>query len=256
MRLRLLALGIFMMCLTSCFDVFETFNIKEDGSGTYEIKMDMSRSVAMLSMMQQGNTDKPNAKLDSIIYSRSFIDTSSAYTAEEKAVLRNSYSKVHMNEEAGEMYVQLFYPFSNGKEFAVIQRSMTEKDGNKNMMDALSGAMRKQMAPPPGAMEGDQKAEFPTQDFNYSLTGSSLVRKIKPGSKPEQPKAEDEQIPAEVKEMMKMSYTTTVNLPRPVKSFKGNNGTLSADKKQLRFSKSIDLDSKVTPADFDFSIDY
>lgn len=256
MKLRLLALGSFMMCLTSCFDVFETFNIKEDSSGTYEIKMDMSRSIALLSMMQQGDAGKQKAKLDSTIYSSSFIDTSSTFTAEEKAVLRNSYSKVHMNEEAGEMYVQLFYPFANGKEFEIIQRAMSKEDGNKNMMNALSGAMKKQMAPPPGAMEGDQKTEFPTQDFNYSLTGSSLVRKVKPGSKTEQPKADDEQIPAEVKEMMKMSYTTTVNLPRAVKNFKGNNGTLSADKKQLRFSKSIDLDSKLTPADFDFSIDY
>jgi hypothetical protein len=253
MKFRLLALGAFLLCLTSCFDVVETFNINEDGSGVYEAKMDMTRSLSMLSMMKQGANEggKKKEKIDSIIYTKDLVDTSTTLTAEEKAVLRKSYSKIHVDEEEGEMYVHMYYPFANGRELEIIQQSMS-KGTNKSVMGALGGVLGKQ---PSAAAVEDKKSQMPTSDFNYSLTANSLVRKVKPSSKPDEPKSDEDQMPPQLKEMMKMNFTTTVNLPRPVKNFTGN-GKLSADKKQVKFSKAVDMDTKLTPADFDFSIDF
>jgi hypothetical protein len=255
MKIRLLALGTFLLCLTSCFDVVETFNINEDGSGVYEAKMDMTRSLSLLSMMKQGASEggKKKERIDSIIYTKDFVDTSTTLTAEEKAVLRKSYSKIHVDEEEGEMYVQMYYPFANGRELEIIQRSMEKGNTSKNVMGALGGVMGKQ--PPAVSGNDEKKSQLPTSDFSYSLTTNSLVRKVKPSSKPDEPKSADEPMPPQLKEMMKMNFTTTVNLPRPVKNFTGN-GKLSEDKKQVKFSKAVDMDTKLTPADFDFSIDF
>jgi hypothetical protein len=255
MKLRLLALGIFLVCLTSCFDVMETFNIKEDGSGIYEVKMDMSRTLGLLAMMKQGAADgKAKEKIDTIIYTKSVTDTSTALSAEEKSVLGKSYTKVHMDEDEGEGYVNMYYPFANGKELDIIQRAMSKTANNPGIKNALGKAFGKDV--PPGAVEENKGMQLPTSDFSYSLMNNSLVRKIKPSTEPDAPKADDEQLPPQLKEMMKINYTTTVNLPRPAKSFKGSSGKLSEDKKQFKFSKTLDLDAKVTPAEFDFSIDY
>jgi hypothetical protein len=258
MKLRLLALGAFLICLTSCFDVIETFNIKEDGSGTYEVKMDMSRSFGLLAMMKQGGNEdgKKKEKIDSIIYTKNITDTSTALTIEEKAALRNSYTKIHMDEDEGEGYINLYYPFANGKELEIIQKAMAKSGTNKTVMGALGNAMGKQVPPATAVEQGNEGTGLPTGDFNYSLTANSLVRKVKPSTKMEEPKTDNEQLPPQLKEMMKINYSTTVNLPRPVKNYTGKGSTLSADKKQVKFNKTMDLDAKLTPADFDFSIDY
>jgi hypothetical protein len=254
MKLRLLALGAFLICLSSCFDISETFNIKEDGSGTYEVKMDMSRTLGLLAMMKQGANDgKKKEKIDSVIYTKDVVDTSTTLTAEEKAVLRKSYTKIHMDEEEGEGYVHMTYPFANGKELEIIQKAMSKSGNNKSIMGAVGKALGKE-APPAAAAE-KKESGLPTSEFSYSLTANSLVRKVKPSSKADKPKSEDDDMPPQLKEMMKINYSTTINLPRPATNHKGV-GTLSADKKQVKFTKTIDMDAKLTPADFDFSIDY
>jgi len=60
----------------------------------------------------------------------------------------------------------------------------------------------------------------------------------------------------ELKDMFKVNYTTVVNLPRPVKKMSGTDSKVSEDKKQVRFSKKIDLSDGFTAKDFDFSIDF
>jgi hypothetical protein len=256
MKFRLLALGAFLMCLTSCFDVIEKFNIKEDGSGTYELKMDMSRSLGLLAMMKQGANDgKQKEKVDTVIYTKDVTDTSSSLTNEEKAVLRKSYTKVHMDEDEGEGYVNMYYPFANASELEIIQKVMSKVSSSQGVKNAVAKSFGKEM---PAAATGDgNAAQLPTGDFAYSLTANSLVRKVKPSVKDDiEPKESDEQLPPQLKEMMKINYSTTVNLPRPAKNVKSSTGKLSDDKKQFKFSKTLDIDAKVSPADFDFSIDY
>jgi hypothetical protein len=253
MKLRLLVLSAFLISLTSCFDVIETFNINEDGSGVYEQKMDMSRFLSFSNMMKGGKTSgKTPEKKDTLIELKSIIDTVASLSVEEKAVLGKSAMKLHIDETAGEMSFVITYPFASSNEFATIQKAMM-RDGNKTIAAAVGGALGKK-----GGMNAPQEKqpEMPTSEFTYMLTGNSLVKKVKPSSKFESTETASNDMPPEFKEMLKMSYTTIINLPRPVKNWNGNNGTLSADKKQLKFNKSIDMETKLTPADFDFSIDF
>ena len=250
MKLRLVVLSAFLISLTSCFDVIEIFNINEDGSGVYEQKMDMGRFLSFSNMMKGSKpSGKEPEKKDTLISLKSVADTMASLAAEERAALSKSSMRLHIDETAGEMSFIITYPFSNSNEFSAIQKSMM-KDGNKAIAAAL-GKNKEAMSAPQ-----QKQPEMPTSEFTYTLTGNSLVKKVKPSSKPETTEADSNDMPAEFKEMLKMNYTTIINLPRPVKKWNGNNGVLSADKKQLKFNKNIDMDTKLTPADFDFSIDF
>jgi hypothetical protein len=280
------------MCLTGCFDITETFNIKEDGSGVYEMKMDMSRAFGMIAMMKGAGGQqegKAPQKLDSTIYYSNMVDTVSTLSAEEKAAFKEAYAKLHMDEEEGDIYVNMFFPFKDGKQLAVIQKSLSKK-GKNPVMDALGKAMKSgagassgmdQIIPAPpsqdgidaipappsqdaidamaGGMSGSKtgnKSGLPTSDFVYNLDGKSFSRKVDvSAAKPTKAKSKDDEMPAQFKEMMKVNYTTIVNLPRPAKKLSGK-GTLSADKKQVKFTKGMSLDDPQLPADFDFTIDY
>jgi hypothetical protein len=252
MNIKILALIAVCFFFTGCFDIYETFNIIEDGSGVYDQKINFSRSLALLSSMSK--TKKKEDKKDTTIYYSSIVDTSTVLTAEEKAVMRKAYAKIHMDEAASEMWFNIFYPYANGQELTIIQTVMSKGSKSKGITDAMAKALGKPAAP---SESGEEKpAELPTQDFNYTLTANSLARNVKPNSTPDKKKDEAEEMPPMFKEMMKMNFTTTISLPRPVKNWSGNNGTLSADKKQLQFRKNVDMDTKLTPADFNFSIDY
>lgn len=255
MKLRLFVLTAFLISLTSCFDVIETFTINDDGSGVYEQKMDMGRFLSFSNMMKGGKTSgKTPEKKDTLVSMKSVADTMTSLSTEEKAVLSKASMRLHIDETAGEMNFVITYPFANSNEFTVIQKSMMKEGSNKAIAAAIGGALGKNgetMSSPQ-----QKQPEMPTSEFTYTLTGNSLVKKVKPSSKPETPETDNNDMPAEFKEMLKMNYTTIINLPRAVKKWNGNNGTLSADKKQLKFNKNIDMETKLTPADFDFSIDF
>lgn len=255
MKLKLLVLLACIVSLTSCFDVYETFNLNEDGSGTYEQKMDMGRLMSFAAMMGGGTTPgKEPQKKDTLFSLKSVVDTVSTLTAEEKEILSKATMKMHIDEAGGEMEFVISYPFANAEEFLLVQQAMSRGDNKKNMMAAMGSVFGKQ---PQGMGQAEEKTpELPTGEFTYNLTPNSLVKKVKPSTKTEPVETAATGMPEEFKEMMKMNFITTVNLPRPVKNWSGKNGTLSDDKKQLKFKKQLDLESKPTPDDFDFSIDF
>lgn len=254
---RLTILCFALCCLTSCFDVYETITVKNDGSGVYEQKMDMSRMLTMAALMGGGQTSagKERGKMDTLISYRDVADTMKGISAEERKVMSAATLRMQLNEEAGEMNFTITYPFANEKEFALIQELMAKPEMNRAMSSMAAGMFGKP-SEQLGQATQEKQPELPANGFTYTLSKNKLIKKVKPFTTAETPVTETDGIPAEMKEMMKFNYYTTINLPKPVKTWSGNNGTLSADKKQLKFSKSIDMDSRPTPADFDFSIEF
>jgi hypothetical protein len=267
MKLRLLALSCVLFSLTSCLDIIETFNLNENGGGTYETKMDMSKMMSMIAMMGAGQagSEKIPEKMDSSLSFKEYADTATGLSADERRVLRNGTVKVHLNKEEGEMYMIINMPFSNAADYAVINKAMS-KMGGQPMEGAFKGIFGSGMGDNPlgdmsddgSVTKKDNKGGLPSANFETSLTGNQLSRKVKPQPKSDATKvsADDKDMPAELKEMFKVSYTTVVNLPRPVKKLAGTDGKVSEDKKQVRFSKKIDFSDGFTAKDFDFTIDF
>jgi hypothetical protein len=196
-------------------------------------------------------------KKDSIIYFKTVTDTATTLTAEEKAVFGKSYAKIHVDEEASEMWVQLFYPYASVREFTLIQDVLSRGDASTKTifgaLDKVMGANKNPMGDE--VTESNPGGSLPTKDFVYSLTNGLLERKVNPAAKKEK-KEDEEEMPDQFKGMFKMTYTTIVNLPRVVKSWKGSNGTLSEDKKQLKFNKELDMGTDLTSEEFAFTVEY
>jgi hypothetical protein len=229
MKLKFTALILVTLCFTSCLDIIETFNINEDGSGVYEQQMDFSRAMqGMMAMMSEKGQEKRKGKemekKDSTFSYKSIVDTSTHLTAAEKAVFGKAYAKMHMDEEKGEILINIFYPFANAKEFETIQQVLAKDNNSGNFFEALMKAT-----------SGDKYNKNAMQN---PATGEG-----------------DKQGLEMMKEMMKVNLKTIIHLPRPAKSSKGN-FILSADKKELSFDKTIDISKKMAATDFDFSIDY
>ena len=263
MKLRLLVLGCFLLSLTSCLDIIETFNIKEDGSGNYEVKTDMSGALAMLSMMGGGkDSEKMPQKFDTSFSFKGMVDTVSTLTAEEKAAINKMTAKIHVDQDKSEMYMIMDMPFKDSKEYNMMQAAFQKlNSGEKSPLDGLfKGAFggndnpmaggNDEMAPNKG---GGMPGIMPTNVETF-ISANKISRKVKPVEKAAETKT-PEDMPEELKEMFKVNYTTIINLPRPVKSHTGP-GKLSEDKKQVKSTRKLDITSGFNAQEFDFTIDF
>lgn len=263
MKLRLLVLGCMLLSLTSCLDIIETFNIKEDGSGSYNVKTDMSGALSMLAMMGGGKeSEKMPARFDTSFSFKEIVDTVSSLTAEEKAAVSKVKASMHIDKDKGEMYMIMDMPFKDSKEYNLIQATISKLNENdKSPMDGvMKGVFGGSMgdnpmggAEEPGKKKGGGPGVMPS-NVETSITGNSISRKVKATDKTET-KVATEDMPEELKEMFKVNYTTIINLPRQAKNVSGQ-GKLSEDKKQVKSVKRIDLSTGFTAADFDFNIEF
>lgn len=265
MKLRLLVLGCVLLSLTSCLDIIETFNLNENGGGTYETKMDMSKMMSMIAMMGAGkaDADKMPEKMDSTVSFKGYADTAKGLTADERRVLSKGLVRVHLNKDEGEMFMTINMPFDNAADYAIITKAMAKMDGNpmEGAFKGMFGGMGDNN-PLGGDVTSEKKDKkgggLPSENFETSLTTNQLSRKVKVEPKTDATKTavDDKDMPEELKEMFKVNYTTVVNLPRPVKKVTGADSKVSEDKKQVKFTKKVDLSNGFTGKDFDFTIDF
>src|SRR4051812_3797977 len=96
MKKLLIFISLVAVCLTGCLDSQEDVTIQADGSGTFQNTIDMSGLFDMMQMAAAMDTSAnsqlkslTDKDLDSTFSLRSFTDTSTTLTAEEKALLQN-----------------------------------------------------------------------------------------------------------------------------------------------------------------------
>src|SRR5687768_3780027 len=93
-------------CLTGCLDTQEDITIKDDGSGTYVSSVNMS---GLFDMMQMAAAMDTSAKselknfsdkdIDSVIALKTFSDTASNLSAEEKQLFRDATMHFVINQD-------------------------------------------------------------------------------------------------------------------------------------------------------------
>lgn len=261
--LKFICLAIIITTFSSCFDVIETFTFNEDGTGVYEQKMDMGRFFTTMSEMGGGDKRKKEKK-DTAIYYKDMVDTVSSLNTEEKNIFRNAYATMHLDEENNEGEIVAFYPFKNEHEFEILQNVLNRKDGNNNLIDVLGNAVfkkEKMNLPPTSATEKEEdKGLVPFLQYQYILTKNSFARKVLPKTKKTNDAAGVEEkandMPEELKEMMKVNFKTIINLPKPSSKVVGDNAEISADKKKITFSKQMDFEAFDKLEGLNFTIDF
>ena len=261
-KLSYLLLAFVTLSLTSCFDIFESITLKEDGSGVYEQKLDMGKAFQLVEKMGSGgaaSSKKKKEYKDSSFSYAAFVDTAKALSAEQKAVFRKGSAIIHIDEAKGEGLVTMRFPFANAKEFTMLQDMLHNKSENSSLLESIgniiAGGLDKSgaggMMPPK-----DKKDEgLPTQNLLYSLTSSNVSCKVL-ASKTAKPKEDMSYMPKEFLEMMQMNTQLTINLPRAAKNVVNKNAVVSADKKTVSIKKVLGFDEAPTNLDFGFSIDY
>ncbi|MGE5107295.1 MAG: hypothetical protein ACM3H8_07110 [Sphingobacteriales bacterium] len=234
------------LSFTSCLDSEEKIALKEDGSGTYSITMDMAKMMGMLSAF--GGENKKPEKKDTVIYFKDFTDTSTTLTADEKEILKNGKVGIHMDSDKGEMKIVMDANFKNVDQLVYLRNNFQEMIQKTHALDNLKD--KKEITPGDEEMPsmtpkmGPPKANTnPFKDYyEFTATANSLSYKVK--DKEAALKAmetnEELQMMKKMAPMMgDMTFATTIVLPRPAIKIEGSKAKLSNDKKTVTVASTF-----------------
>lgn len=258
MRKILFLIALTAFCLIGCLDSQEDVTINANGSGTYKSTIDMSGLFDMLQMAAMMDTSANNAlqkfsdkNLDSTLLFRSFTDTSSTLTPEEKALLRDATMHININQKEKQFKVNMTYPF---KKMDDLQKILELQKSNKGFNPFKKPTEDSSFS----ALGGGDEAGLPNPDqvMNISYKNGLIERKLDQ-QKLDSLKAKEQNSPMQGMDEMMTSVTfgTVIHLPRAVKNATGEKITLSDDKKTVRINYTL-ADLKKNPKSLEFKIEY
>ena len=263
-------LKLFLACccciwLTSCLEINEDVEIKDNGSGKVSTTTDLSQLIDIMSAMDsEGFGKKKDEKIDTIIEMKKFVDTSTKLTADQKALLRNGKIRMRMNLAEKVFNINMEFPFDNLEKYQQLNNLLNSEAGGmgnimKSVMENPVGGGGKdsveitdQPAPIPKSPDMDQLTSV--FDLNAS---NGLIKKTLNQEKYKK-LMDDPQI-AQLKQGSDMGiellYTTTYKLPRPAKKVENAGAKLSDDKKTVTIRTNL-LDIFTAPQKFEYTIQY
>jgi hypothetical protein len=268
-KFLLILLASVSLMISGCLEIEEGIKFNEDGSGTMEIKSDMSELMSMLSMMGAGKGETINK--DTVISYKDYLDTAKSLTAPEKDLLRNAEWKIKMNSEEGVFLMTLSAPFKNPGQVNEILAVLQKWDNVDMMGEAMKG-LAPGGADPTGGMDlgldgiggGNRTTGDMTKDyFNVEWKNGKLSKKLDAAK---YKKIGDDKDLNSFKEMgamapgggdilEKITVVSKFVLPRPVKKAEGKNVKLSDDKKTVTISCPVS-DIYTDPKNFEYEIEY
>lgn len=242
-KLLYLFVTALILSFTACIDSEEKISLKEDGSGTYKITMDMSKMISMLSAFG-GDEKKKIEKKDTVIYFKDYADTSTTLTAEEKEIMRTGKLTVNMDSEKGEMKIVMNALFKNASQLSYLRTNLQEMVSKTKAMDKLNdkkegeaapeGTDGMDMTPKMGAPKSNVNPFKDYYEFKATANSLSYIVKDKAAAMKAIETSEDLQMMKKMAPMMgDMTFSTVVELPRAAKKVEGPNAKLSDDKKTV-----------------------
>ncbi len=248
---------------TSCFDIEEKIQINKDNSGAYMVSIDMGNILKMTSQMagNQKDSSKVPEKKDSTIYLKSFVDTATNLSAEEKRLMRNGSLRMKVDEANNEMKLILNFPFVNFADLSRIRESYVatlnkigalQKIGKNGNEENGEEEMPKTLGP------GNNTLNPLHDTYTFSAVPGKITNKFT------NKELFDKKISADssLQMMQQMSaimgdfnYKTIIIIPRAAKKFAGNEAQISADKKTITFHTSL-TDLLNRPAAGEFELEY
>lgn len=243
--------------LIGCLETTEGIVINENGTGSYTMNIDMSGMFALMDMMKaedsmvKSEIPEDRKNFDSTVLFKSFIDTATDLTAQEKALLRNAVAHIKMNEKEKVFNIKMTYPFTKIDDVSKLIALNGSGKGSNAIQKIFKGKS--------GSQDGmDQNPNMP--DFNemYQMTYKDglLERKIKP----EKLKEFEEQLKTSTENGMddmiaSVKMNNIIKLPRPAKSVVGEKAKLSDDKKTVTINCTM-KDILTNPKAIEYRIQY
>ena len=257
--LKLLLISFCCVLMSSCLEINEEVEIKENGSGKVSTTTDLSQLVDLMASMAGDEYEKmKNQKVDTLIEMKGFVDTSTKLTAEQKSLLRSGKLRMKMNVEEKVFNFNMEFPFDNIEKYQELSNLMNNQAGFGNIMkNLLSGGDKekdKGITDQPAPTSPDMDQLTGVFDFNAS---NGLIKKSL--NQERYKKLLDDPQIQQLKQGadmgMEVLYTTTYKLPRPAKHVENAAAKLSDDKKTVTIRQNM-LEIFTAPEKFEYKIEY
>ena len=259
-KLKLFSLFFTLFLLLGCYEVNEEIVLNENGSGSFVTKMDMAQLIEMMqsfgeSEMNQEGLDK---LIDTVISMKSIADSAKEITPEQKALLSAGKLRLQMNLKEKIFKIDTDIPF---KSYNDLQFLLTGGGGMAGMSD-----MMKKIFDKGGEQEKNDQPDTP-KDLDPDLSQLSNIFDVvvKNGTISKKLNQDKYKLLMERPEMAQMKqvgsagieilYSTSIKLPRPVKSSDNPLIKLSDDKKTVTIKYNY-LEVFETPEKFAYTISY
>ena len=237
-----------------CMNVSEDIELSANGAGTYSEEIDLSSLLAFIGAASSMDSSAENSAaipdMDSTISLKSFADTSTSLTPEEKQLMQNAKVRIVTNQADNIFKMQLVFPFKSMQD---LQKVLALNSGTSSMNMMMKSAGLDKSMPADSA-----DSQMPDLTSIYTTTCNSGMIDKKIDEEKWKAMQENEQFMQlqQSGEMMKSyTYTTTIHLPSPAKKLVGEKAALSSDKKTVIIQGSI-ADMTSHPEVFAYHVDY
>ncbi len=252
---------LFLFCLSSsiifsgCFEIIQETTINNDETGIFKHTTDLSTIIGMAKMMGGGEDLKKigDAK-DTTISLVKLADSIQGISEKERGILRTGTLNLLMNMQDEKFLVTFIFPYTDPTDvsaMAVLLKKI-RKDVVGGQMDALAGKGEETKKLGEGVSETTEIDEF----FDVVQTKGKLSRTL---NKDRYAKVGEDQGLKSLQEMSQMGSPMTVktilNLPRPATKIEAKGAEISADKKKITITATID-DLFEKPSKFEYLIEY
>jgi hypothetical protein len=262
-KIKFILAFLLALAFYSCVDTEERIVINADQSGTYSLTIDLGKLIELSNQMMPDSArdSKPKEKKDSIIYFKNFIDTAQNLTAEEKALYREGYLHIDMDEANNKMKVEMGCPFKNSNQLTQVKNNFLKVADKLNLFNKTKDNTVNDMTDnADGGEKGfDDKSINPLgNNSTFTAIPGKITNVINATDEMKKTMANDSTL-AMMQQMTmmmgEMTYRTVVVLPKAAKLSEGPGKILSPDGKTVTFSFSL-TDLMETPEKASYKIEY
>ena len=253
----------FLFLLLGCYEVNEEVTIRNDGSGTYQMKMDMGGLLEMIQMMASEDELKKeelNRAIDTTILFKDVIDSANNLTAQEKALMKNGKMRLQMDMKEKVFKADMDFPFKNYSELQQLMLGPASSAGMskafENIFNPNSPARTDTASAGITDRAVDPGIDQIGQIYDITVKDGFISKKINPEKlKQLMERPELAQLKEFKNSGLEINYSTSIKLPRPVKKVDNINLKLSEDKRTISIKYNL-MDMLDNPEKYSWSISF
>ena len=254
MKKFLFVISFVSISLLGCINTEEDVVINSNGSGVYKTAVDLSGLFDMMQMAASMDTSESSQlkkmsdkNIDSVVSFKSFIDTVSSLTKEEKKLFEKATVRIKMNQEEKAFKLTMSYPFDKINDL----QKLLELQQSDKLPNPLQQSMGNEMP-----ATGGNGLPSIGKIMNISFKNGLIERKIDLEKLNDLTENEQFKEAEQVEDMLEaITFSSSFHLPKAAKKTKGEKLQLSDDKKTVTINYSL-LDVIKTPTSLEFRIDY
>jgi hypothetical protein len=252
--IKFLLPAVFLFLLAGCFDIDEEIDVNKNGSGEWEMKIDMSQLVdIMQAYMSKEDLEKqfPQKKMDTVMLMKDLVDTAKNITPDKKALMRDGKVHIQVDMDQKILKTDMKFPFKNLSDLQQLRLAVgNNSSGAGQLLKGFSGNNDSG-----DSSQGPDLSMFSSL-YNFKITDGTISNKLNKQKWEEvQKNPQFSQIKEAGNTGIEIPYSLTIKLPRPVKKIDNPIAKLSEDKKTITIKYNM-METYANPERFEYNIEY